>query len=41
MCQEKLKNVLFNVPKSLFIHDLNQESRGNVTLVKNKNKNLF
>lgn len=43
MCQDKLKNVLFNVQKSLFIHDLNQKSRGNVTLVENKTKkqNLF
>lgn len=43
MSQEKLKTVLFNFKKSLFIHDLNQEFRGNVTLIENQNQtqNLF
>lgn len=41
MCQEKLKNFLYNIQKQLFIHDLIQESRDNVTLIESKQTKVF
>lgn len=41
MCQEKLKNFLYNIQKLLFIHDLIQESRDTVTLIESNKQKYF